>query len=743
MDTFVSHNAETVYLRLAGTPLGDPIEVGALGQALTVHPAPAGAPAGVSLGSVKACFGHTEGAAGLTGLLAALQPLALRARPAIMHLRSLNPYVSAALGEWGVRHARTAALPRQAAPWVASDPAGLVPGASPEALSGASAFGMSGVNAHALLAAAPAAAAARLGARHCGLAWRRARFWPCPIVHAGLAAAAAAAAAAIVFRMDLTAPALGFLRDHCVSRQPVLPAAALLEAAAAAAQALLGGATAWTPLLLHACVGPARPLPAGGGSGVGAGTDGDALSCTIARAGGAVALASGVTSHLTAALHGSFADRQPEGGPHSESPDPARWPLRGLGALRALVARQLGGPGAGRPAGSCTGSVRLPTRLAPGQFLFHPAALTAAAALCAAGRARGPGQSLVGTLAACAAFQIRPGLPEALPARAHAAATARPAGAAAAYADVLCAAARLTGVRMQAPVGQAARLVDGAPAYQLLWQALAPAFQAPGTPPGPVAAPSPARWLVLSAAPWPAERLCGDAPAWLSVRNLVFRPGPGEDGPAAAAEAGHGRAEVGEQSASGPWGGWGAGGVVHVHGHGQLEAAITRADADHIFCAHAPGDAGAGAPSAAHPPCLPGMTMDLCDKAVNPGGCKCPTCKRCHNSCAQLNGRRRWALACLLSSRVSTALIPHLSGTRCPTAQTGPCAGAAEGDALLWAFRAVLRAAPRARLSLVTHGLHSVGPYAGCAPPAAHAALGALRLGLQASSAPGRPCTVA
>ena len=596
MDTFVSHNAETVYLRLAGTPLGDPIEVGALGQALTVHPAPAGAPAGVSLGSVKACFGHTEGAAGLTGLLAALQPLALRARPAIMHLRSLNPYVSAALGEWGVRHARTAALPRQAAPWVASDPAGLVPGASPEALSGASAFGMSGVNAHALLAAAPAAAAARLGARHCGLAWRRARFWPCPIVHAGLAAAAAAAAAAIVFRMDLTAPALGFLRDHCVSRQPVLPAAALLEAAAAAAQALLGGATAWTPLLLHACVGPARPLPAGGGSGVGAGTDGDALSCSIARAGGAVALASGVTSHLTAALHGSFADRQPEGGPHSESPDPARWPLRGLGALRALVARQLGGPGAGRPAGSCTGSVRLPTRLAPGQFLFHPAALTAAAALCAAGRARGPGQSLVGTLAACAAFQIRPGLPEALPARAHAAATARPAGAAAAYADVLCAAARLTGVRMQAPVGQAARLVDGAPAYQLLWQALAPAFQAPGTPPGPVAAPSPARWLVLSAAPWPAERLCGDAPAWLSVRNLVFRPGPGEDGPAAAAEAGHGRAEVGEQSASGPWGGWGAGGVVHVHGHGQLEAAITRADADHIFCAHAPGDAGAGAP---------------------------------------------------------------------------------------------------------------------------------------------------
>jgi len=596
MDTFVSHNAETVYLRLAGTPLGDPIEVGALGQALTVHPAPAGAPAGVSLGSVKACFGHTEGAAGLTGLLAALQPLARRARPAIMHLRGLNPYVAAALGEWGARHARTAALPRQAAPWAARDPAGLAPGAFPEALSGASAFGMSGVNAHALLAAAPAAAAARPGARRRGPAWRRARFWPGPLAHAGLAAAAAAAAAVVVFRMDLAAAALGFLRDHCVAGRPVLPAAALLEAAAAAAQALLSGATTWTPLLLHACVGPARPLPAGGGSGVRAGTDGDALFCTIVRAGGAVALASGVTSHLTAALHASLADRQPEGGTNPESPDPARWPLRGLGALRAPVVRQLGGPGAGRPAGSCTGSVRLPTRLAPGQFLFHPAALTAAAALCAAGRACSPGQTLVGTLAACAAFQLRPGLPEALLARAHAAANARPAGAAAAHADVLCAAARLSGVRMQAPVGQAARLADGAPAYQLLWQALAPPPRVSEPPPGPAAAPAPALWLVLSAAPWPAERLCGDAPAWLSVRNLVFRPGAGEDGPAAAAEAGHGRAGVGEQSASGPWGGWGAGGVVHVHGYGQLEAAITRADADHIFCAHAPGDAGAGAP---------------------------------------------------------------------------------------------------------------------------------------------------
>ena len=44
-----------------GTPLGDPIEVGALGNAF------AHSPGSLALGSVKATYGHTEGAAGLTG----------------------------------------------------------------------------------------------------------------------------------------------------------------------------------------------------------------------------------------------------------------------------------------------------------------------------------------------------------------------------------------------------------------------------------------------------------------------------------------------------------------------------------------------------------------------------------------------------------------------------------------------------------------------------------------------------
>lgn len=87
--------AEVAYVAVhgTGTPLGDPIEVGALAQALTgnskggitgglkgshsnavrrgvsaTDPHNAGAALAATLGSVKACFGHTEGTAGITGV---------------------------------------------------------------------------------------------------------------------------------------------------------------------------------------------------------------------------------------------------------------------------------------------------------------------------------------------------------------------------------------------------------------------------------------------------------------------------------------------------------------------------------------------------------------------------------------------------------------------------------------------------------------------------------------------------
>ena len=55
-----------VALHGTGTPLGDPIEVSALGVALTKSSNQSPRP--LTMGSVKACYGHTEGAAGVTGM---------------------------------------------------------------------------------------------------------------------------------------------------------------------------------------------------------------------------------------------------------------------------------------------------------------------------------------------------------------------------------------------------------------------------------------------------------------------------------------------------------------------------------------------------------------------------------------------------------------------------------------------------------------------------------------------------
>ncbi len=54
-----------VALHGTGTPLGDPIETGALGQALPARGQ--AAKSVVSIAAVKSCYGHTEGTAGITG----------------------------------------------------------------------------------------------------------------------------------------------------------------------------------------------------------------------------------------------------------------------------------------------------------------------------------------------------------------------------------------------------------------------------------------------------------------------------------------------------------------------------------------------------------------------------------------------------------------------------------------------------------------------------------------------------
>lgn len=70
---------------------------------------------------MQACYGHTEGAAGLTGALYALGALAQAQAPGIMCLRDVNPYVSSALHDWGASMPPFA--PRQTAPGPVRDAA--------------------------------------------------------------------------------------------------------------------------------------------------------------------------------------------------------------------------------------------------------------------------------------------------------------------------------------------------------------------------------------------------------------------------------------------------------------------------------------------------------------------------------------------------------------------------------------------------------------------------------------------
>ena len=116
-----------------GTRAGDPVELGALGTILGEE-RPADRPCLV--GSVKTNIGHTEGAAGIAGLIKVVLALQHGIIPASLHCETPTPEVA-----WDRTHLRIATC---AAPW----PAGS------RRIAGVSSFGIGGTNAHVVLAAA-------------------------------------------------------------------------------------------------------------------------------------------------------------------------------------------------------------------------------------------------------------------------------------------------------------------------------------------------------------------------------------------------------------------------------------------------------------------------------------------------------------------------------------------------------------------------------------------------------------
>lgn len=105
-----------VSLHGTGTPLGDPIEVGALSQALAAKSASGHAHHMAwpqALVSSKSCYGHTEGVAGLTGMLMAACSMQASSVAPVMHLREVNPHVAAALSEWRNHQGNSPVVPVQ------------------------------------------------------------------------------------------------------------------------------------------------------------------------------------------------------------------------------------------------------------------------------------------------------------------------------------------------------------------------------------------------------------------------------------------------------------------------------------------------------------------------------------------------------------------------------------------------------------------------------------------------------
>ncbi|MDT9687069.1 amino acid adenylation domain-containing protein [Streptomyces sp. P9(2023)] len=120
------------------TPVGDPVEAGALARVLAI-----GRKAGDAcyVGSVKTNIGHTESAAGIAGLIKTALSLKHRLIPPHINLERINPAIDLAAAPYEI--------PDRLTPWPAHDGA---------ARAGVNSFGFGGTNAHVLLEAPPAPA---------------------------------------------------------------------------------------------------------------------------------------------------------------------------------------------------------------------------------------------------------------------------------------------------------------------------------------------------------------------------------------------------------------------------------------------------------------------------------------------------------------------------------------------------------------------------------------------------------
>ncbi|MEL6938588.1 MAG: SDR family NAD(P)-dependent oxidoreductase [Cyanobacteria bacterium J06598_1] len=116
-----------------GTALGDPIEVGALGE---VFGQSHSVQTPLNIGSVKTNIGHLEAAAGIAGLIKVVLAMQHKTLPAHLHFQKPSPHV-----DWAALPVR---VTQKSVDWP-----------SRSRFAGVSSFGFSGTNAHVVLESAP------------------------------------------------------------------------------------------------------------------------------------------------------------------------------------------------------------------------------------------------------------------------------------------------------------------------------------------------------------------------------------------------------------------------------------------------------------------------------------------------------------------------------------------------------------------------------------------------------------
>ncbi len=122
-----------------GTPLGDPIEVGAIRAVLEAGPVPDDLVARKTLlGSVKTNIGHLEAAAGIAGMIKVILAMEHEELPPHLHLEEVNPYIDL--------EGAAVAFTTSRVPWRRD---------GRPRLAGVSSFGFGGTNAHLILSEPP------------------------------------------------------------------------------------------------------------------------------------------------------------------------------------------------------------------------------------------------------------------------------------------------------------------------------------------------------------------------------------------------------------------------------------------------------------------------------------------------------------------------------------------------------------------------------------------------------------